>query len=88
MEGQRLILNNGTIIEDGSAGYFCGFLWCYFKGMTLMQVSELFLNPANTARIVFQYGDNEETYTGFTVCREMSIDADGNNSVCMAKGGS
>ena len=87
MEGQRLILNNGTVIEGGSAGYSGGFLWCYFSGMTLAQVSGLFLDPANTARIVFQYGEMEDTYTGYTTCMNMGVDADGNGSVCLFKGG-
>lgn len=86
MEGQRLILKNGKIIEDGNAGYASGFLWLYFTGYTLQEAGELFFNPAKTDRIVFQYGEMEDVYEHFTECRTLMIDMDGNVSVCMVKG--
>ena len=53
MEGQRLILNNGIIIEDGRAGYSGGFLWCYITGDTMAEAAAIFLNAENTQLIVF-----------------------------------
>jgi hypothetical protein len=85
-EGQRLILNDGTVIEDGSAGLADGFLWLYAGGYTMTAAAEIFLNPAKTAKIIFQYGGMEDAYTGYTVCKAMIIDGDGNMSVRMAKG--
>ena len=85
--GQRLILNDGTIIEDGSAGYSQGLLWCYFTGYTLPQAAMLFIDPAKTARIVFQYGEMETVHEDFTNCVNINIDIDGKVSVCMVKGG-
>ena len=86
MHGQRLILNDGTIIEDGGAGYSQGLLWCYFTGYTLPQAAALFFNPEKTARIVFQYGEMEDVHEGFTTCTNINIDIDGRVSVCMIKG--
>lgn len=86
MEGLRLILNNKIIIENGSAGYSGGFLWLYFAGYTLPEAGAIFFDPSNTAKIVFQYGDMEDTYDGFTVCTNLMIDSDGSISVCLIKG--
>lgn len=86
MEGLRLILNNDITIEGGRAGYAGGFLWCYFTGYTLAEAAAAFLNPANTALIVFQYGEMEDRYEGFTTCTVLSTDADGQISVCLTKG--
>lgn len=85
MEGRRLILNDGTIIENGQAGYSSGFLWLYFTGYTMMQMM-IFCDDDKTRKIVFQYGDMSDEYDGFTNCVTMNIDTDGNNSVCLKKG--
>lgn len=87
LEGQRLILNDGTTIENGTAGYSEGLLWLWLSGYTMQQAAILFFDPTKTAHIVFQYGDMQDEYTGFTDCRTLTIDADGQVSVCMAKGG-
>ena len=86
MEGQRLILKNGKTIEGGRAGYAEGFLWLYFTGYTMQSAAEMFFNTSRTDRIVFQYGEMEDVYEHFTVCRSLQIDADGLISVCMEKG--
>lgn len=87
MEGQRLILADGTTIEHGVAGYADGYLWLYLTGYTMQQAAALFFDPTKTAHITFQYGDMQDEYSGFTDCRTLTIDADGKVSVCMAKGG-
>ena len=86
-EGRRLILHDGTVIEDGEAGYSQGFLWCYVTGMTLPQAAAVFFNPAATKVIIFQYGEDEDVYRNFTECVNLSIDTDGLVSVCMKKAG-
>lgn len=86
MEGRRLILNDGTVIEDGNAGYSDGFLWLWFAGYTLQQAATMFFDPTKTAKIVYQYGEMQDEYTGYTVCRSLMTDADGRISVCMVKG--
>lgn len=86
MDGRRLILMDGTTLEDGEAGYAQGFLWLWFSGMTLAEAFALFIDPAKTGHIVFQYGEMEDVYDGFTNCTSVSIDVDGRVSVCMTKG--
>ena len=83
---QRLILNDGTTIENGDAGYSDGSLWLFFTGYTMQEMAGMFLDPEKTSKIVYQYGDMSAEYDNFTNCKTMTIDTDGNNSVCMARG--
>ena len=85
MTGKRVILNNGTILENAEAGYADGFLWIWFDG-TMQQAAELFLDPANTSVITFQYGEMQDVYEGYTDCTVIKASADGTLSVCMTKG--
>ena len=85
MEGIRLILMDGTTIEDGSAGYADGFLWLTLPGWTLQQAAGIVFDPSVMGKIYFQYGEMEDVYTGFTVCTRLAADDDG-ISVCMTKG--
>jgi hypothetical protein len=84
--GRRLILKDNTTIEDGKAGYADGFLWLWFSGYTLQQAAAIFFDPSKTETIVFQYGGMQDEYTGFTDCRTLTTNADGEISVCMVKG--
>lgn len=86
MDGRQLVLNDGTIIADGEAGYSQGFLWCYFTGYTMQQAAALFFDPIKTEKIIFQYGEMQDEYDGFTTCVGIKIDTDGLLSVCMVKG--
>ena len=82
----EIILNDGTVIENGRAGYSQGVLCCFFTGYTMPQAGELFFNPSKTERIVFQYGEMETIHEGFTNCVNIGIDIDGRVSVSMEKG--
>ena len=82
----RLILNDGTIIEDGVAGYAQGNLWLWFTGYTFAQAAAIFLDSGKTSHIVFEYGQMSDTYDGFTNCVTIQIDVDGRVSVCLKKG--
>ena len=84
MEGRRLILNDGTTIEDGEAGLAEGFLWLWFHG-SMQQAASLFFDSSKTSKIEFQYGEMIDTFTGFTNCISISITG-GTVSVCMVKG--
>lgn len=86
LRGQRLILKSGITIEDGTAGYAEGHLWCRFTGMTLPVAASMFFDPENTELIRYQYGEMEDRYEGFTECRQISIGTDGQISVCLKKG--
>jgi len=83
--GRRLILKDGTTIEDGEAGYAGGFLWLYFTGNTVSEATAVFSDPKKTGTIKFQYGTMEDIYDGYTDFRNIMTDADGNLSVCMTK---
>ena len=85
MEGKRLILNDDTTIEDGQAGYSEGFLWCFFSG-NMQQAASLFFDQTKTGKIIFQFGEMEDVYEGFTNCTSINMDVDGNVSVCLKKG--
>ena len=86
MEGQRLILKDGTILENSRAGLSGGFLWLWISGKTLAETAGLFLDPRKTDRIRFQYGDMEDTYERFTRCITLSDGRDGEISICMTRG--
>ena len=90
MEGHRLILNRDinqrVTIENGTAGLAEGFVWCFFDGYTMDQATKIFMNSGNTDQIVFQYGDMQDVYNGYTDFRSISRDMSGRISVCMAKG--
>lgn len=84
MKGRRLILNDGTIIEDGEAGFADGALWCWMRGYTMAEAAAIFLDREKTAVIVFQYGEDEDRYEGFTECLRL-MDDGGRVSVCLEK---
>ena len=83
--GRRLMLNDGTTIENGDAGYSSGYLWMWVPEMTMPEAASIFFDPEKTALIRFQYGDMEDTYEGYTMCTHLST-TDGTLSVCMKKG--
>lgn len=85
MEGLRLILSDGTIIENGRAGYAEGSLWLYLPGMSMMEAAMIAFDAEKTAEIIFQYGEEEKTYEGFTNCiRLMSNESE--IAVCLVRG--
>lgn len=86
MEGERLILADGTIIENGRAGSAGGVLWLYVPGWTMANAAQIFMNSVMTHRIRYEYGEMADTYEGFTVCKVLMDDGEGMISVCLAKG--
>ena len=85
MTGRRLILADGTTFENGEAGYADGNLWCWIPHCTMQTAVNIFMNPNKTKHIVFQYGDMEDVYDGFTNCTNVMVDTDGRASVCLTK---
>lgn len=83
--GRRLVLKDGTKIEDGSAGYFEGTLWLTLPGMTMMDAAAILFNSAKTGTIWFQYGEDEDEYKGYTNCTAM-LTEENQISACMKKG--
>lgn len=69
MSTQRLILNNGTVLEDSGCGYSAGQLWCYIPHISMMEAFSLFSNSQNTSKIIFQLGESfpeDIVYEGFS----------------------
>ena len=84
--GRRLILMDGTRIENGSCGYAEGRVWCWITGYTMPEAAAVFFDPAKTGRITFEYGEMSDVYEGYTVCTNLLINDDGQVSVCLKKG--
>jgi hypothetical protein len=85
MEGQRLILKDGTRIEDGTAGLADGFLWLYFAGWTMQEAAMMAFNPEKTGTIWFQYGEMEDEFVGYTDCVSI-MERGAEISVCLKRG--
>ena len=83
--GQRIRFQDGTTIEGGGVGYSDGRLWCYFNGYTMAEAAALFFDENKTEVIVFEYGEMSDRYEGYTICKVLSTDRDGNISVCMVR---
>lgn len=62
----RLIMNDGTILPEGSAGYSDHRAWFWVKGLTMAEAFAMFNDPSKTRVIKHQYGTREVVYTGFT----------------------
>ena len=75
MEGNRLILNDGTVIENGRAGKADKILWLWLPGWTMAQAAEIFFDPAKTGKIIFQYGEMEDVFTNYTNCTSLMMDS-------------
>ena len=81
-----LILADGTIIENGSAGMSDDFLWLWFPGWTMMQAAEKVFNPSVMGTIYYQHGEgNEDVYTGYTTCLNLTVN-NGEIAIRLAKG--
>lgn len=86
MEGQRLIMKDGTTIENGRCGYSEGHLWCWITGYTMQEAAGIFLDPEKTDKITYQYGEMSDEYEGFTDCINLFVDNDGKVSACLVRG--
>lgn len=84
--GQRLILLDGTTIEDGSCGYAEGKLWCWVNGFTMPQAAAIFFDPQKTGNIVYEYGEMSDEFDGYTNCITLFINTDGQISACLIRG--
>lgn len=83
----RLILNDGTVINDGRCGYADARLWCWIMGYTMSEAAGIFFDASKTERIVYEFGEMTSEYDGFTECVSLNINEDGQVSVCLKRGG-
>ena len=84
--GQRLIFDDGTVIEGGSCGYADGHLWCWVNGFTMPEAAQIFFDPVKTRQITYEYGEMSDVYNSFTNCVSLLIDNDGQISACLVRG--
>lgn len=84
--GRRIILRDGTVIENGDVGYSQRMLWLWFTGYSMQEAALMVFDPSKTARIVYQYGEMQDEYEGYTNCITLQIDVDGRIAVCLTKG--
>ena len=81
----RLIMNNGSVYENGSAGASGNTLWLTIPGITMQDAAQIAFDENKTKKIVHQYGNEESVYTGFTRCTRL-MDEDIQISICLVKG--
>ena len=82
--GVRLIMGTVTI-ENGEAGLADNLLRLWIPGMSMMQAARIVFDSEKTKRIVFEYGEMQDVYEGYTECENIMND-EGVISVCMRKG--
>ena len=80
----KLILNDGTEIEDGSAGSVRNSLWLTMPGKTMQEAAEIAFDAEKTAQITHEYGPMQDVYEGFTFCTRL-MDENGYISVCLER---
>ena len=80
----RLILNDGTVIENGGAGDAGRTLWLTLPGYTMQKAAETAFNAGKTARIEHEYGNVKDVYEGYTRCTAI-MDEDTRISIGMVK---
>ena len=81
----RLILNDGTILEGGSAGDAGQNLWLIVPGITMREAAEIAFDENKTEKVVHEYGNEQNVYEGFTRCTKLMDDGD-KITICMARG--
>lgn len=84
MNGRRIVFADGEVIETAAAGYADGFLWLTLPGVTPRDAAAKCTDESKTKRILFQYGEMQDEYIGFTVF--VSMIAGDDIKVCMTKG--
>ena len=68
IEVKRLILADGTILDDCECGYSSKNLWCFLKGIPFGEVFGYFSEPRKYETVIFEmtFGDITDriTYSG------------------------
>lgn len=66
MEGRRIVMADGTELIDSEIGYADGKLWCFLKNVNFSGAYSLFSDPQKTSTLIFDFGDMQSVYEGFT----------------------
>lgn len=64
--GRQIVMNDGTIYEDATIGYNGGVIWCNVPNKTIADVIPDFTDHQKTEKLIFQYGEDEDVYEGYT----------------------
>ncbi len=51
---RRLILADGTVLEDCECGYDSKSLWCFLKGISFSEAFQIFSGPDKFNKIIFE----------------------------------
>ena len=82
--GRRIRMNDGTVWEGSECGYAQGFLWLFLHGIGIREAGPVVLDPEATEKIVFEYGEMQDEYNGYTCVKVIRDDDDG-CSVCLTR---
>lgn len=84
---RRITLNDGTVFDGCTCGMASGVLWCYLQGVTFTNALAAFTDPQKTSRIVFAYGEMEDTHDGYTTMIAAVDDRHGTISIGLIRPG-
>lgn len=62
----RVILADGTVINDCTIGITASGIWINARGMDIVRAAQLFSDPKRTQTMRFEYGDMYDEVEGFT----------------------
>ena len=84
---QKLILNDGTELENSYAAESVDYLFLYISnGMTMMQVMMLMMDQNKISRIVYESGEaNQTEYNDYTTVKSINAEYGGMISVSLRK---
>lgn len=66
MPDLELVLKDGTVLENCSAGYSGHFLWLYLKNISIQEATQIAFDQSKVETIVFNYGSLKAVYEGLT----------------------
>ncbi len=83
---QKLILNDGTELENSYAAETIDYLFLYIgNGMSMMQVMLMMVDPNKIRRIVYSAGENMTEYNDYTNVYGITIEHGGMINVSLRK---
>lgn len=84
---QKLILNDGTELENSYAAETVDYLFLYINnGMNMMQIMMLMMDQSKISRIVYQAGEaNQTEYNDYTTVCGINTEYAGMISVSMRR---
>ena len=83
---QKLILNDGTELENSYAAETIDYLFLYIgNGMSMMQVMLMMVDPNKIRRIVYSAGENMTEYNDYTTVYGITIEHGGMINVSLRK---